>query len=430
MYKSKIILSSLTVLGLAGTGFLGSNYINSVNAETDHVKENIKQQIETLASQVDKAKPKEEVKSKSTVYAEGLKPEEVHEQLINNAVSESEDLKNEDIKSEDVKEEVVEEVKSETTTEQAEVISNETNNEVQETPIVEPVVETKVDEVVSKVKEEVKEESPKLEDTSINEVVDTKVETEKPVVEETNVEAPVAETPVVEEKHEDVKALDEIKPVETTTEVKEEPKAEPVVEQPKEEPKVEETKVETPVVEEKHEDVKALDEIKPVETTTEVKEEPKAEPVVEQPKEEPKVEETKVETPVVEAVASKPTLTNPINDKINTYPIGQCTWGVKTLADWVGNYWGNANEWGASARKAGYTTGSTPQVGSVIVFPNVIYEGINYGHVAYVTHVYDDGSIEVLEANYLGNQSIGNYRGRFNPNQPRYGGVYYIYPNA
>lgn len=379
MYKSKIILSSLTVLGLAGTGFLGSNYINSVNADADHVKENIKQQIETLASQIDKAKPKEEVKAKSTVYAEGLKPEAVHEQLINNAVSESEDLKTDDVKSEDVKEEVVEEVKSENTTEQAEVTSNETTNEIQETPIVEPVVETKVNDVVLEAKEEVKEESPKLEDTSATELVDTKVETEKPVVEETKVEAPVTETPVVEEKHEDVKALDEIKPVETTTEIKEEPKAEPIVEQPKEEPKV---------------------------------------------------EETKVETPVVDAVASKPTLTNPINDKTNTYPIGQCTWGVKTLADWVGNYWGNANEWGASARKAGYSTGSTPQVGSVIVFPNVIYEGINYGHVAYVTHVYDDGSIEVLEANYLGNQSIGNYRGRFNPNQPRYGDVYYIYPNA
>lgn len=380
MYKSKIILSSLTVLGLAGTGFLGSNYINSVNADADHVKENIKQQIETLASQVDKTKPKEEVKSKSTVYAEGLKPEEVHEQLINNAVSESEDLKNEDVKSEDVKEEVVEEVKSETTTEQAEVISNKTNNEIQDTPIVEPVVETKVDEVVSEVKEEVKEESPKLEDTSVNEVVDTKVETEKSVVEETNFEAPVAETPVVEEKYEDVKVLDEIKLVETTTEVKEEPKAEPVVEQPKEEPKV---------------------------------------------------EETKVETPVVEAVASKPTLTNPINDKTNTYPIGQCTWGVKSLADWVGNYWGNANQWGDSARKAGYTTGSIPQVGSVIVFPNSIYEGVNYGHVAYVTNVYEDGTIEVLESNYNGvDEQIKNYRGRFNPNQPRYGGVYYIYPNA
>ena len=124
-------------------------------------------------------------------------------------------------------------------------------------------------------------------------------------------------------------------------------------------------------------------------------------------------------------------MTNPINDKTNTYPIGQCTWGVKALADWVGNYWGNANQWGDSARKAGYTTGSTPQVGSVIVFPNSIYEGVNYGHVAYVTNVYEDGTIEVLESNYNGvDEQIKNYRGRFNPNQPRYGGVYYIYPNA
>ncbi len=30
----------------------------------------------------------------------------------------------------------------------------------------------------------------------------------------------------------------------------------------------------------------------------------------------------------------------------NTYPIGQCTWGVKELAPWVRNYWGNANQWG------------------------------------------------------------------------------------
>lgn len=380
MYKSKIILSSLTVLGLAGTGLLGSNYVNSVNADADTVKESIKQQVETIASQIDKAKPKEEVKSKSTVYAEDLKPESVHEQLINNAISESEDLKNDDAKSEDVKEEVVEEVKAETTTTQAEVTSDETTTETQESPIVEPVVETKVDEVVPEVKEEVKEESPKLEDTSVNEVVDTKVETEKPIVEETKVETPVVETPVVEEKYEDVKASEEVKPVETTTEVKEEHKAEPVVEQPKEEPKV---------------------------------------------------EETKVETPVVEAVSSKPTLTNPINDKTNTYPIGQCTWGVKTLADWVGNYWGNANEWGASARKAGYTTGSTPQVGSVVVFPNVFFEGIKYGHVAYVTNVYEDGSIEVIEANYGPDRSLGNHRGKFNPNDARHGGgVYYIYPNA
>ena len=93
MYKSKIILSSLTVLGLTGSAVLGSNYISSVNADVDVVKDNIKQQAETIASQVDKLKPKEEIKSKSNVYAEELKPEVVHEQLINNVISESEDLK-------------------------------------------------------------------------------------------------------------------------------------------------------------------------------------------------------------------------------------------------------------------------------------------------------------------------------------------------
>ena len=152
---------------------------------------------------------------------------------------------------------------------------------------------------------------------------------------------------------------------------------------------------------------------------------------VEQPKVETPVEQPKVETPVEQPKVETPVLTNPINDKTNTYPIGQCTWGVKALADWVGNNWGNANEWGESARKAGYRIGNTPVVGSVIVFPNSVYEGINYGHVSYVTKVYDDGSIEVMEANYNGNQSIGNHRGKFNPNNPNYGGgVYYIYPNA
>ena len=43
--------------------------------------------------------------------------------------------------------------------------------------------------------------------------------------------------------------------------------------------------------------------------------------------------------------------------------------------------------------------------------------------VAYVTGV-QGGQIQVQEANYAGNQSIGNYRGWFNP-----GSVSYIYPN-
>ncbi|WP_373808358.1 PcsB-like coiled-coil domain-containing protein [Streptococcus ferus] len=101
----------------------------------------------------------------------------------------------------------------------------------------------------------------------------------------------------------------------------------------------------------------------------------------------------------------------------NTYPVGQCTWGVKQLASWVGNYWGNAAQWASSAAAAGFSTGSTPVVGAVVVW------GGGYGHVAYVTGV-QGGQIQVMEANYAGNQSIGNYRGWFSP-----GAVTYIYPN-
>ena len=141
------------------------------------------------------------------------------------------------------------------------------------------------------------------------------------------------------------------------------------------------------------------------------------------------VETSKVSEPIVEAPVVheevKPSVLSVSHDQSNTYPVGQCTWGVKSLAPWVGNYWGNANQWGDSARRAGFRTGHTPQVGSVIVFPNVMYEGENYGHVAYVTAVNSDGTIEVLEANWGGNQQIGNYRGAFTPSSD----AYYIYPN-
>ena len=106
----------------------------------------------------------------------------------------------------------------------------------------------------------------------------------------------------------------------------------------------------------------------------------------------------------------------------NTYPVGQCTWGVKSLASWVGNYWGNANQWVASAQAAGHSVGTTPKVGAVAVWP---YDGGGYGHVAYVSAVQSSTNIQVMEANYAGNSSIGNYRGWFNPASS--GTVYYIY---
>lgn len=110
----------------------------------------------------------------------------------------------------------------------------------------------------------------------------------------------------------------------------------------------------------------------------------------------------------------------------NTYPTGQCTWGAKALAPWVGNYWGNAKDWTASARAAGYSVGSTPSVGAVAVWPN---DGGGYGHVAVVTAVQSASNIQVSESNYAGNMTIGNYRGWFNPTAGTWGGtVYYIYP--
>lgn len=147
---------------------------------------------------------------------------------------------------------------------------------------------------------------------------------------------------------------------------------------------------------------------------------------------EPKVTQPSVVTKAVEApkavVSSTPrAVSKPIvrsYDSSNTYPMGQCTWGAKSMASWVGNYWGNANQWGASARAAGYSVGTTPRVGAVAVWP---YDGGGYGHVAVVTSVANNSSIQVMESNYAGNMSIGNYRGSFNPSAS--GSVYYIYPN-
>ncbi|HEO8649881.1 TPA: CHAP domain-containing protein [Streptococcus agalactiae] len=147
---------------------------------------------------------------------------------------------------------------------------------------------------------------------------------------------------------------------------------------------------------------------------------------------EPKVTQLSVVTKAVEApkavVSSTPrAVSKPVvrsYDSSNTYPMGQCTWGAKSMASWVGNYWGNANQWGASARAAGYSVGTTPRVGAVAVWP---YDGGGYGHVAVVTSVANNSSIQVMESNYAGNMSIGNYRGSFNPSAS--GSVYYIYPN-
>ncbi|WP_368651545.1 peptidoglycan hydrolase PcsB [Lactococcus raffinolactis] len=102
----------------------------------------------------------------------------------------------------------------------------------------------------------------------------------------------------------------------------------------------------------------------------------------------------------------------------NTYPVGECTWGAKVLAPWAGDYWGNGGDWAASAARAGFRTGSVPQVGAIAVWQG------GYGHVAVVYQV-SGNQIAVQESNYAGKRYIADHRGGlFDP-----GAVTYIYPN-
>ena len=138
----------------------------------------------------------------------------------------------------------------------------------------------------------------------------------------------------------------------------------------------------------------------------------------------PAVSEVPAEQPAATSEAAP--ATSEAASTPNTYPVGQCTWGAKSLAPWAGNNWGNAKDWIASAQAAGHSVGTTPVVGAIAVWPN---DGGGYGHVAYVTSASGANSIQVMESNYAGNMSISNYRGTFDPTSSAHGGsVYYIYP--
>lgn len=130
-----------------------------------------------------------------------------------------------------------------------------------------------------------------------------------------------------------------------------------------------------------------------------------------------------VSTPVASGSGSSAAARNASFDA-SSYPVGECTWGVKSQLSWVGPYWGDAKHWLASAAAEGFRTGSTPQVGAIAV-----WTGGYYGHVAVVTAVESSTSIQVVESNYMGRRYIGNHRGGyFNPTTTSEGAVYYIYP--
>ena len=49
--------------------------------------------------------------------------------------------------------------------------------------------------------------------------------------------------------------------------------------------------------------------------------------------------QTQAAAPV--ATVSRPTYST----SASSYPVGECTWGAKTLAPWAGDYWGNGGQW-------------------------------------------------------------------------------------
>ena len=115
-------------------------------------------------------------------------------------------------------------------------------------------------------------------------------------------------------------------------------------------------------------------------------------------------------TPAPTPVSQRPTYSS----NASSYPVGQCTWGAKTLAPWAGDYWGNGGQWAASAAAAGFRTGSTPQVGAI-----ASWDDGGYGHVAVVTAVESSTRIQVSECNYdgSGTQPIGNLDGLIRQHQ-------------
>ena len=83
---------------------------------------------------------------------------------------------------------------------------------------------------------------------------------------------------------------------------------------------------------------------------------------------------------------------------------------------------GKCKRLGCQCWYSGFRIGTTPQVGAIAV-----WDGGQFGHVAYVTAVANNRAIQVLESNYKGQKQVNNYRGWFDPTI-FYGKVTYIYP--
>ncbi|GGD01678.1 hypothetical protein GCM10011573_34040 [Enterococcus wangshanyuanii] len=94
-------------------------------------------------------------------------------------------------------------------------------------------------------------------------------------------------------------------------------------------------------------------------------------------------------------------------DKGNSYAPGNCTQYVYNRITQLGGHvdlhMGNGADWDATGIAKGYEVSSTPKAGTAVSFePGVLGADPFYGHVAFVEHVYEDGSILISEMNAQG----------------------------
>ena len=91
----------------------------------------------------------------------------------------------------------------------------------------------------------------------------------------------------------------------------------------------------------------------------------------------------------------------------NAYALGNCTWYVYNRINQTGHsidsFLGNGAEWNENAEAKGYKVTNKPVAGSAVVFEAYV-PGADptYGHVAFVEHVYPDGSFLISEMNISG----------------------------
>lgn len=83
----------------------------------------------------------------------------------------------------------------------------------------------------------------------------------------------------------------------------------------------------------------------------------------------------------------------------NLYDEGECTYYVFDLVkndlNMIENSWGDAEHWAERAEADGYTVNQSPEAGALLQTSSG-----EIGHVAYVTDVNNDGSIEISEMNF------------------------------